>query len=273
MNGNTTLNPEITNNIIDQFRILYDSIPASENSNKSLRDEALESFSKLGIPGKHDEEWRYTNMLPVFKRPLTQSINDNSTGLTRDQINKFLIAGFDANILVFYNGRAVKEFTHLNFLPEETVIGTLGDNRHHPAFLKNFAKLADHRKETFTALNTAFSLEGAFIYIPVNAIIEQAIHIIHISDNCHGETFSNMRNLLVMGEGSSVQLVESFQSIGSGAGFNNTVTEIFAGEDSLTDLYILENENNDSFQVNNTYIHQEKKSTMSWIVNSSLSLS
>ncbi len=43
--------------------------PAAEPWIQELRDAAFERFSQLGFPTTHDEEWRFTNVAPIARKP------------------------------------------------------------------------------------------------------------------------------------------------------------------------------------------------------------
>src|ERR1035438_1072181 len=215
---------------------------------KTIREEAISSFEKLGFPTTKMEYWKYTNVKPILEHSYKTQNQNQEINLTKEELNKYLIAGFDANVLVFYNGQFIKGLSSISQLPKGVIIDSINNHLDNEAFQKHYAKIADVNKETFTALNTAFANDGAFVFIPEKVILPQAIHILYLTDSNDGNIMTSPRILIVASKSSQVQIVESYHSIGEKISFTNAVTEIFAEENSIVDYYKVQNENNSSFQ-------------------------
>ena len=56
------------------------------------------------------------------------------------------------------------------------------------------------------------------------------------------------RNLIVAEEDSQATVVEDYVSLGGGAAFCNTVTELVAGDNAVVSHYMIEREDTQSFQ-------------------------
>jgi Fe-S cluster assembly protein SufD len=229
---------------------------------KTIREEAISSFEKLGFPTTKMEYWRYTNVKPILEHTYKTPERNQEINLTKEELNKYLIAGFDANVLVFYNGQFIKRLSTVNQLPQGVIVDSLNNHLVNEVFQNHYARIADINTESFTALNTAFANEGAFIFIPEKTVLPQAIHILYLSDSNDGNMMTSPRNLIAASKSSQVQIVESYHSIGENISFTNALTEIIADENSIIDYYKVQNENNSSFQINNTQIKQERNSVV-----------
>jgi len=230
---------------------------------KTIREEAINCFARMGFPTTKLEYWKYTNIKPILEH-LYKSANRNQTiNLTKEGLNKYLIAGYDSTLLVFYNGCFIKENSQTNNLPNGVIIDSLINQQNNPLFQKHYAQIADYTKEAFTALNTAMANDGAFIFIPEKTVIPQAIHILYLTDSIDGNVITFPRNLIIASKSSQVQIVESYHSINNQISFTNAVTEIVADENSKVDYYKIQDENNASFQINNSQIKQERNSNVS----------
>src|SRR5690606_10293233 len=80
--------------------------------------------------------------------------------------------------------------------------------------------------DSLTSLNTAFSKEGAYIYIPKNKMPKKPIQILHLSTGHEAALMLQPRNLIVVEQNAEVQIIERHQSLTENEVFTNSVTEI-----------------------------------------------
>lgn len=225
-----------------------------------IRQDAISRFSRLGFPNSQNEEWKYTNISPLLehqfqletKRPNFDNLN----------LNKFLIDGLTGNLLVFVNGIFAPELSNAGSNLSGLIIGNLSDLiLEHPELAEKYlSKFSDYKNDAFTALNTAFALEGAAIIIPENTQMEKPIQILNISGMNKSNLVSFPRNLFLVGKNSNVQVVESSIHLSNNIYFNNTVSEIIIQENGAMDYYKIQDEDTKSYLISNTYVHQHKDS-------------
>jgi Fe-S cluster assembly protein SufD len=127
---------------------------------------------------------------------------------------------------------------------------------------KYLAKYSDYRQEPFTALNTAFAREGLFLHVPADLILEEPLHILHVSDPQNKPFQTHPRHLLVIEKNSQVKIIESHHSLSTGPLFHNSVAEIVLKEGSRLDLIKIQDDNLHSFR---TQVYQEKQSSLNSI--------
>ncbi len=146
-----------------------------------VRKEALKNFSELSLPTLKDEEWRYTNISPLLKYNF--ALPSEGSKISDELVSKYLFSEMDSNILIFVNGKFSKENSKLLNLPEGTIAGSISDAvKNNPEIIeKHFGKYASYSNQIFTALSTAYTKDGAFIYVPEGKIVENPIHIIFIT--------------------------------------------------------------------------------------------
>ncbi len=226
----------LTDKIQQEFNALEKDLTAlNSHALHRLRLQAIGAFNNLGIPGNRHEEWKYTNI----KTKLPESI----TLLPSPSNGAPAYHGFDkiaATKLVFVNGNFSKE---LSGIKQEAGISVTSLKEaysvHKDLVDKHYGKLVQYSEEHFAALNTAFATDGAFILVKRNAVIEQPVFIIHLFNNA--DNFTQSRNLIIAEEGSSLTLVEDFQSSGS-ASFFNHVSEIFVEANASVTITKLQTE-------------------------------
>ena len=236
----------------------------------SIRLEALKLFEEIGFPEFKSEEWKYTNIKPITQKDFNQ-FPEKVSGIKEDIIHKYLIPGLDANILVFINGKFSDKYSKIITKDKNVFIGSFreGLSKHKNIIEEHFSKYAKYKSDGFTALNTAYSIDGAFIYIPDKLEIKTPVHLVFISDTDNSDTLSQPRNLIVTGESSSLEIIESYFSSGSNFSFTNSVTEIYAGSNSRINHYKIQDENEQSYNVSTTQVSQQKDSkynslTITW---------
>jgi Fe-S cluster assembly protein SufD len=200
----------------------------------SVREEAAETFAKLGWPTPRIEEWRYTNLAPVEKT--AWRFDDGSLNVE----SSASMAGKAALELVFVNGRFAQRTGSVQF--DECAE----------------MRIADWERNRMVALNYANAQGGACIAVPANMVVSGFIHLLFVG---RGDgVWSHPRNVISVGANAQVTIVETF--VGTGNYFTNAVTEIRAGEGAVVDHYKIQCEAPEAFHTGNIYIHQERAASV-----------
>jgi Fe-S cluster assembly protein SufD len=124
-----------------------------------------------------------------------------------------------------------------------------------------FNKVAS-KDESLTTLNTAFSREGAYIYIPKHKMPKKPVEIVHFATGNEASLMLQPRNLIVVEENAELQVIERHQSLTSNEVLTNSVTEIFADKNAIVDYYKIQNDAPTANLIDNTYIDQKDKSVV-----------
>lgn len=227
-----------------------------------IRKEAMNHFTQLGIPTVKHEEWKYTNVAPILKNDFR---TDNSLlNLTENDVRPFYLTGKESIRLVFENGRFNQSLSTVPDQLNGAIIGNLATHCEHPIAKEHLTKHASFVQASFIALNTAFVNEGAFIYIPDNVVLEEAIQLIYVHDSRSSAVVIYPRNLVVAGKYSKVKIAETYHSIGEvHAGLTNSVTEIIVGENASVEFDKIQYENAASNHISHTEAIQAKNSVFS----------
>jgi len=185
------------------FEILEKTLNSKQNMPfHTIRKNALHKFSKLGFPTVRDETWKYTSIKQILKHNFRWS--SQSTVISEINIKKFKFKNIDQNVLVFVNGNFNKELSQIDSVNNGIVITNLADAFHNYGDLVNkyLSSTAKYDSEAFTALNTAYVHDGAFIHIPDGKIIKNPIHLLYISDSGSDIFHFHPRNLIIAGKNS-----------------------------------------------------------------------
>ncbi|MBS1622391.1 MAG: Fe-S cluster assembly protein SufD [Bacteroidetes bacterium] len=213
------------------------------------REAALASFKVLGVPSGRHEEWKYTNI--KTKLPEALRLLDDGRRTTDDRKGKFnSFENIEGAKLVFVNGSYASALSSVS-AQDGVVAGSLRELRgtYAEVITKHFNKATDTANENFAALNTAFTQDGAFVYIKRNVKAALPVFIIHVYDATAADVFTQTRNLVIAESGAEVNIVEDFQNA-AGEKFYNHVSEVFVGENAEVNYVTLQLDNKHTTSVN-----------------------
>src|SRR5690606_11773204 len=259
----TLNNPELKYQLLADFKHFEDKMNGEANSPiHKIRQDAISVFDKLGFPIKTMEEWKYTNLNTDTKNQYRQILIPHSNKLTEEDIKNLNIPEIDGSTLVLVNGRYSAKLSKINNNDESIFIGSFSDglSKHNDVVMKHFAKYADYKVHSMSALNTAFASDGVFIYVPKNKTLEKHILIVNIADSREENILLQPRNLFVLEEGASASISEITFSIGDKPSLNNTVTEIVVSPNARLDHHRIQNDSHEACQVSTTQVNQLKDS-------------
>jgi len=231
---------------------------------KEQREKAFDFFKNSGLPGNHDEKWRNSLLPKHYDQTYTFEHLPASFNKSVGEIFECEIHGYSAHIISMLNGwyyNADKD--KLQILENGVVVGSIltAQKEFPELFEKHYGKIADFKKNGFTAINTALFRDGIFIYVPDNVEVKNAIQLLMMV-NSNEQLFMNSRNLIILGKNSKLEFMHCDDSINHDSAFINTLTEIFVGENASFDLYKLQNINDETTLMNSTFIRQERDSRL-----------
>jgi len=232
---------------------------------QDLRDRAAVRFAALGFPTVRDEDWRFTNVAPIAAAEFKPTGGD-AAHATEAELAGYLYSDA-AHRIVIVNGRFVAELSRTINLPAGVRVGSLAAAVTEQADVvqRYLGQLAEFGTRAFTALNTALSSDGAYVYIPDGVILEQPLHLLFVTtaSESSGPIMTNPRALVVAGERSQSRIVETYVGPRGTTYFTNAVTEVFAGEDSVVDHYKVQQESVDAFHIASMHLHAARSSNVS----------
>jgi Fe-S cluster assembly protein SufD len=230
---------------------------------KQLRRDAIDRFAALGFPTAKDEAWRFTPLQPLIGRDfepgpiIAECQLPNADGATECAVS-FPIPHTAGTFLLFENGQRPILCKRSASLPRGVLVCGLADAlAQRPDLVEpHLARHADFHAQAFTALNTAFLHDGAFVYVPDGVAVDEPICLVFSSKATAKLTAWHRRCLIVAGAGSRAQIVESYDGA-DGAYFTNAVTEVVVGERAVLEHYRLQKESKTAFHIAAVAIHQE----------------
>lgn len=258
-----------TDKIIEWYLSCFKKFEGSLNGESKLpihllRKEAIARFAELGFPTNRNEDWRFTNITPIVKSEFNPATDRRTADVSARDIEKFTFGGLKAHRLVFLNGHYAPGLSSAATFPAGVKITSLASVLTSDGNLL-YRHLGQHVRgdeNGFTALNTSFMQDGAFVYLPDNVIVEEPIHLLFVSTGGDASFVSNPRNLIIAGNGSQVSIVESYVSLARVPYLTNAVTEMVVGERAVIEHDKYQNESLNAFHVGTTHFRQSAASNV-----------
>lgn len=215
----------------------------------AFKKTAVENLLKSGFPTLKDEEWKFTNLNPLYSSEFK-----TSSEKTVKSISNFTFA---EHVLVFVNGKFDEKTSKIEGLPKGVIVCSLAE-----AILEETYLIIDHlgrytrSGNPFSDLNSIMDCDGAFVYIP-RGVSVGPIQFLYISNDA---TISHARNLVIMEENSETKILETYFSESEEASFSNVVSEIKMKNCARLEYYKVQDENLNSFNIGATEFSLEKNS-------------
>jgi Fe-S cluster assembly protein SufD len=221
------------------------------------RKAGISHFAELGFPTLQDEDWRFTNVAPIAKLPFKPVFEPTRDGFTAKALGHFMFAGLAGSKLVFVNGHFAPELSSVAKLPDGVKVMSLAAALASDTALveKHLFRHARADANAFTALNTAFFQDGAFICVPAGKTVPEPIQLLYVSTAKDNGTTAHPRNLIVAEKGSQVTVIESFVSLSDAAYFTNSVTELVAGDNAVVEHLKFQDESQQAFHIATVAAH------------------
>jgi len=196
---------------------------------KQLREKAETTFKERGFPTTKEELWRFTDVSPVAKAEFGAEWKPADVGF--NALGKIVV--------VFENGRLSREKSSFDNLPEGVCIGSIMDRVD-----ARLGTLADSQS-AFVSANTAYFSDGVFVELKDGVELEDPVHLIFLAD-AEGSAF-HLRNLVSVGVGAKVSIVEEYIGAPGTTYWTNVVTESFVADEGSIDHYKVQRESASAF--------------------------
>ena len=250
---------DLKNKLLSEFSAFETALNGNATD---LRRQAVDQFDILGFPTVKNEEWKYTNISKYIDESWEQRTSKTSQVL--ENLKGVTLPGIiEAHKLVFCDGVFSPELSEIKADNSSIVVSSLSEasKTNKDLISQYLGKALKSDMNGLVALNTAFGTEGAFIYISKNVKPKYPVHLFFIGGNMGEKYVNHIRNLIVIEEGASLELIETWTSLGKNEYFNNVVSEIFAAKNTVLNHYRFQEENMESArQVNFAQITQQKNS-------------
>jgi Fe-S cluster assembly protein SufD len=232
---------------------------------RELRRGAIARFAELGFPTTKQEEWRFTSVAPITEQRFILAPAPRSPFPAPSDVERLCVGAGPR--VVFVDGRHAPSLSTPAALAGGARAASLATALRADAGSElaraHLARHARWRESAFAALNTAFLADGAFVHVPANTTLESPLEVVFLSTGragSDGPIVSHPRSLIVVERGARAAVVETYAALSDGVYWSNAVTEVVVGEGASAELYRVQQEGPNSFQVGTTHSRQERDS-------------
>jgi Fe-S cluster assembly protein SufD len=257
--------PDMTEKYLDLFKDNIEKISGrSSPFINTFRADAFDKFSKLGIPSKKDEAYKYTNLSLFFDHDYQNYFMPVQADFLKAEKFRCEVTDLDAHGIVLLNGFYPTLKEKLVQLPSGIWVGSLNEAavRFPEIFEKHFGKYAKSETDGLIHLNTAMASDGVFVYVPDGVTLTRPVQVVNLVQS-DDDMFNQHRNLIIAEKNSNFSIIICDHTLSPQKFLTNAVTEVFVGENAHFDIIRVQNEHNNACKITNTFIHQEKNSVTS----------
>jgi Fe-S cluster assembly protein SufD len=193
---------------------------------RRLREESFARFEALGFPGPKAEAWKYTQLAPLAKLEfwLPEPVE-----IDRADIAPFLVDDAAAT-LVFVNGRLASDLSDSLSAENGMTVMSLDQalERGDPDCL-DLLPAPEGEEPALSALNGALAAGGCLISLADHADLRGPVQLLFVSVGRDQPILISPRNLVMLGDGARLDLIESHVALGGGRNLTNLVNRIVVG--------------------------------------------
>jgi len=201
------------------------------------RRKALGVLEAAGLPHRRIEEWKYTDLRAALKEAFPPAV---AAGGKRAEApsSAALVAAIGPELAeiaavraIFRNGRFAG-FAGSSTMPDGLSLASLADALAGPddiSLARALAQQGDTARAAVIAINTAYLSDGALIRVAAGATIALPIHLVFLNDAAEPLAVTT-RNVIEIGAGAVVTIIESHVGRVETARQANAVTQLVIGE-------------------------------------------
>lgn len=219
--------------VADQAPDILSALPGSGLSwlDQSRRQQ-LQAFERDGLPGARVEAWKYTALRALARREY--ALGDPQAAQREIQADDLALPGVDGPRLVFVNGVFRADLSELGTLARGVQLlplsQALSDNAEPLQFF--LARDWPAANDAFARLNAALAADGVVLRLDAGCRVDTPVHIVHVGAPAEASLAWHARNIVELGEGASLSLVEHHAASGEHAHLGTLVTDLVLRADA-----------------------------------------
>lgn len=209
---------------------------------KTLREQAQHQFARMGLPGRKEEDWKYTSLWQFGQEQFVHQVSQPGYA----DIHELKLVE-DAYRLVIVDGRVDLTASSIDRLPEGLTVTPLSQSIDRASEFLN--QQISMEKPGFNAMNTMLMNEGVFIEVAENAKIDKPIELIVVNSGHTQHYAMHLRHVIVLGKDSQATFIETYAGNDKANGLTDVVTEISLAENAELFHYKLQRESLEHYHV------------------------
>ena len=227
---------------------------------------AFEKFTSKGIPSRKNENYKYTDLRPVFQNDFSVVPRYVVQKVDLHDLFNCDVPNLDTHIVLLINGWYYGRNRRIGELPPGVICCSLlqASVDYPELFNQYYNKLTVETDDPMASMNTAFAKDGLFFYVPDNITIDKPVQVINLL-NSDENTLAVQRNLFVIGKNSEATIVFCDHTLNHNYYILNNLTENFIDTDGRFNFISIQNQHNGA--VNNTHFFASLKDNANLLAN------
>ena len=222
------------------------------------RQDAFARFLVHGLPTRMEEEWKYTDVAAIGKRDTLAPDYIPPDPSSEAALYAWTLSQQDIHLLAFVNGHYSSELSAPGALPEGVQLDSLADLLDSTDAVPEMYFDQRHERTIFTALNNAFTTDGAVLQLAAGAVLEKPLYLLFIASG-HGAAIYP-RNIVIAGEGARATIIEHYFGMLETHSFTDAVTQLSLGAGAEARHCKLVQEGKDAAHIAGIYAEQAGRS-------------
>lgn len=212
---------------------------------EDARHQALRAFAERGLPDTRNELWKYTALRALQQRAYAPRDTDAASRSVADELLR--LEGCEGPRAVFVNGVFRADLSRLDELAEGITLQPLLDAlEHQPEPLRFLLAARGDEDDGFTLLNRALAADGLIVRVADGARVPQPLHVVHVGTSAGSAVAWHLRDLIELGEGASLAVIEHHVGDDTSGHFANLVRNITLREQAQLDWTIVQRASQDA---------------------------
>lgn len=207
----------------------------------TARRENHEAFAADGLPDTRVEAWKYTALRALGQRRFAKG--DTAAQSRAVDASTLILPGIDGPRLVFVNGVFRDDLSALESLPEGLTLQPLSQALQGDPEPLRFALSRHYREagDAFARINAANATDGVVLRVAAHAKIAVPVQLVFVGAAAEADLAWHGRNVITLGEGASLSLVELHTAAGEQAHLATLVSDTELGEGARLQHVVLQN--------------------------------
>lgn len=171
------------------------------------RRQALRAFTERGLPDTRNELWKYTALRALQQRAYAPRDEDAASRAVAHDLLR--LDGCEGPCAVFVNGVFRADLSRLDDMLESITLQPLSNAlEQQPEPLRFLLAARGDEDDGFTLLNRALAADGLVVRVADGVRVPQPLHVVHVGANAGGAVAWHLRDLIELGEGASLAVIE-----------------------------------------------------------------
>ena len=190
------------------------------------RRENRQALAASGLPDTRVEAWKYTSLRSLARRSLAGG--DCAAGSRPVDPASFALPGVEGPRLVFVNGVFRADLSDLSALPDEVVLQPLSRALKEDPEPLRFVLSRHYRDsgDAFARINAASATDGVVLRVGAGVRSTAPVHLVFIGAEASEALAWHARNVIELGEGSDLALVEQHLGVAAQSHLGTLVSDI-----------------------------------------------